>query len=155
MSICLTADCVGCPAEVVVLSVIGAIVVYIFIGWILYKLAKEIFDNLDEILAGLILLLWPIAIMIGVFFIIGSVLWSIIYWIVWYFATLFRLPITAVEKDDFVKFEKRLERKIDQGSLNMIDAVDSHVDVYHPVKTTRKAKNKVSKKGTKKKKAKK
>jgi len=154
--ICFTEACIGCPAEVVLLAAIGAVVVYIFIGWILSKLAKEIFDNLDEILAALILILWPIAIMVGVIFGVGSILTSVIYYVGWYLIRLFGLPIYAADKDDLVKSERRLEKKIDQSSLNMIDTVDHHLEVYHPVKTARKAKKvKVSKKETKKKKAKK
>jgi len=153
--ICFTEACVGCPGVVVLLSVIGAIVVYLFIGWLLFKLAKEIWDNLDEILAALILLFWPLAIIVGIVFVIGSGIVAIIYYVGWYLIRLFGLPIYAADKDDLVKSERRLERKINQNSLNMIGAVDNHIDVYHQVKTTRKAKKvKVSKKETKKKKAK-
>lgn len=151
----LTEICIAYSGEIIFLAVIGAIVVYLFVGWLLSKLAKEIFDNLDEVLAGLILIFWPVAIMVGVIFIIGSAIIAVIYYVGWYLIRFFGLPIYAADKDDLVKSERRLERKIDQSSLDMIDVVDSHMDVYHPVKTTGKAKNKVSKKGTKKKKAKK
>jgi len=157
MSICLTEACVGCPEWIVLPAILGYIVIYVFIGWLLYKLAKEIWDNLDEVLAALILVFWPVAIMVGVLFLIGSAICSVFYYVGWYLIRLFGLPIYAADKDDLVKSERKLEKRIDNSESKVLGVVDNHMNVYHPVKITRKAKKevKVSKKETKKKKAKK
>jgi len=157
MSICFTDACLGCPDWVVMLSVIGAVVVYLFLGWILYKLAKEIWENLDEVLAGLIFIFWPVAILVGVVFLIMSAIGSVIYYVGWYLIRLFGLPIYAADKADLVKMERKIDRKIDEGDSKIREYIDTE---YVPPKPVRKPKKlikpkKLGKKISKKKKAKK
>ena len=71
--ICFTAACVGCPTEVVMLALIGAVVVYALIGWLLSKLAEAIWENLDEALVVIIAIFWPIAVAIGVIVGVGTI----------------------------------------------------------------------------------
>ena len=153
MNICFTEACVGCPDWVVGLSFIGAIVVYLFLGWILYKLAKEIWENLDEFLARMILIFWPVAILVGIVFLIMSGVCSIIYYVGWYLIRLFGLPIYAADKADLVKMERKLDRKITEGDSSIREYMDTE---YVPPKPVRKAKKPTKpKKPSKKKKAKK
>ena len=153
MSICFTEACVGCPNWVVSLSFIGAIVVYLFVGWILYRLAKEIWENLDEFLSAMILIFWPMAIIVGMMVVIGSALSSVIYYVGWYLIRLFGLPIYAADKADLVKMERKLDRKITEGDSSIREYMDTE---YVPPKSVRKAKKPTKpKKPSKKKKAKK
>ena len=150
------------PGWIMALAVVGAIVVYLFIGWLLYRIAKEIWNNLDEILAGLVLMLWPLAVAVGVIFVIGkglvillSAIYSIIYWFFMYFSKLLRLGITGVEIDDLVKSERKIERKIDESKSEILGAVSDHIEVYHPPKPIRKPRKSTKPKKPSKKKAKK
>jgi len=153
MSICFTEACVGCPNWVVSLSFIGAIVVYLFVGWILYRLAKEIWENLDEFLSAMILIFWPMAIIVGMMVVIGSALSSVIYYVGWYLIRLFGLPIYAADKADLVKMERKIDRKIDEGDSKIREYMDTE---YIPPKPVRKPKKETKpKKPSKKKKAKK
>ncbi len=148
MGICLDAACEGAPYWVVGLAVIGGIVIYALIGWIIYSIIKSFKDDLDADFIILCIIFWPI--IIG-----GAIVYSIVYYGFGYIFKFFAMPIVGADKHDLRVLEDNIVDKMDTKITREDNKIMNYLENdYVPPKPVRKAKT-PSKDKAKKKKAKK
>jgi len=155
-NICMDAACYGCPDWVVTLAVIGGILVYALIGWLIYNLIKAMWKDLDDGLMILCIIFWPIIIAGGIVVLVGSAIAAIIYYVGGYLFKLFMGPVINVDKADLRASEDRIIAKIDTKITKEDNKIMDYLEYdYTPkklvkAKAPKKAKAKAGKKKGKK-----
>ena len=112
-------DC--CPPEVQALAIIGGIIVYAFIGFLVGTLVRELTKNSREMseedkkaLAIFAAVLWPLAIVV-------LILLPILYW--------FLFPLIGATRQDVRNSEERLSEKI-ESTCTPVAPVETSEDLF-------------------------
>ncbi len=148
--------CQNLPEWIFGLSIVGGIVVYLIVGFLVACLVKLLKDEINMDLLILALIFWPIVIVVGIAVAVVSAVSAIFYYVAVYLVKFFALPVTAVDKHDLRVAEDRILDKIDTKITREDNKIMKYLEYdYVPPKKVRKAKKPAKDKASKKKKAKK
>lgn len=150
MGIYIDAVCQSLPGWILGLAVIGGIVLYGIVGFLIYQIIKAFKEDLDSELVVLFIIFWPIII-------VGGIAVAILYYVVGYIFKFFAYPIVGVDKADLRESEDRIidkiDAKIDREDNKIMNYLESEYVPPKPVEPKKSAKDKA--KASKKKKGKK
>ena len=146
MGVYISAVCTSLPEWIFGLSIIGGLVVYIFIGLLVAYIVKLFKDNLDFEVFILALIFWPIVIVGGIAVGIISGVAAIIYYVVTYLIKLFAMPIVGVDKHDLKVAEDKILDKIDTKITREDNKIMDYLEYDYVPKKSKKVKTLENKK---------